>query len=246
MGLREAIIATMILGLPAVAAADAKKPAKAPAKTAKPADAKPAEKPDSAAGDAKSGDADAKADGSAAEPEQQAPPHLVGPKHVELGQQVSIDVPDGMWLFEQREAQEILRSGGNSPKGVLAMVTNPDSSWSMYIEYENSGYVDDSDANDLDADDLLESYRKGTEEQNKTRKQMGQGELAVDGWTEKPHYERAAHHLLWGLVGRNVASGHKSINQFTRILGRNGYLSVNLIDSPENLEAAKKIGRAHV
>src|SRR4051812_30659248 len=109
MGLREAIIATVILGLPVVAAADAKKPAKEPAKAAKkPAgDGKAAEKPDPAADTAKPDDAKAEdADGDAA---GSIPPHVVGPKHVELGQQISIDVPEGMWLFEHEVAQDILR-----------------------------------------------------------------------------------------------------------------------------------------
>ena len=241
MGMREAIIATMFLGLPAVAAADAKKPAKAPAKTAaKPADAKPAEKPDPAApgGDATKPDDSAAADADA-DPDAKRP-HVVGPKHVELGQQVSIDVPEGMWLFEREAAQDILRANGDSPDGVVAMVLKPGSTWGMFIEYSNDGYVDDSDANDLDADDLLESYRSGNEEQNKTRKKMGQPELVLDGWTDKPHYERAAHQLIWALGGHNADSGRKTVNLFTRVLGRNGFLSVDLIDRPENLEAAKQ------
>ena len=235
MGLREAIVATVIMGLPAVAAAEAKKPAKAPAKNAKKAaeEAKPAEKPDPT--DAAKPDPDAEeADDAAAK----MPPHIVGPKHVELGSQASIDLPEGMVLFEKEVTQRILRESGDSPEGSVAMVFKPGSKWRAFIDYEDAGYIDDSDADDLDAKELLESYRSGNTEQNKTRKSMGQPELTIDSWTEDPHYERAAHHLVWGL-GAHDDNG-KVINFITRILGRNGFLSVDLVGSPEGLEAAKK------
>jgi uncharacterized membrane-anchored protein len=237
MGMREAIIATMILGLPAVAAADAKKPAKAPAKTA----AKPAaEKPDPAApgGDAKAGDADAKADGSAAEPEQQMPPHVVGPKHIELGNSASIDLPAGMIMFERAVAQELLRKAGEPADNIIGIIFKPDSTWHVSLGYGDSGYIDDSDADDLDAKELLASYKQGTEEQNKVRKSLGKPELIIDSWSEAPRYEKAAHHLAWGINAHAVDG--KVINFVTRILGRNGFISVTLIDEPERIEASKK------
>ncbi len=239
MGLREATLFTVILGMTAAATAEAR-PAK-PARAAKPpaaekaADAKPAERPDPAAADdaapGKPGDA-------AAEADEQIPPHIVCPQHVDLGDNTSIDVPEGMWLFERAVAQDLLRKGGDPPDGVVAMVVKPGSDWHAFIEYSESGYIDDSDADDLDAGELLDSYKKGTEEQNKTRKTLGKPELIIDSWSEPPRYERASHHLVWGLLAHSTEG--KVINHFTRILGRNGFLAIDLIDAPERLEASKK------
>jgi uncharacterized membrane-anchored protein len=254
MGLRAAISLALIPGVlflgAAVAGADAKHGKAEPAKpdsskaSAKPA-AKPGGKP-AAAPAAERGDpadpADEADDAAAAdEPEagsDRMPPHIVGPKHVELGNGTAIDLPEGMILLERTEAQALLRESGDSPEGVVAMVFKPGSDWHLYVEYADSGYIDDSDAEDLDADDLLESYRTGNKEQNKTRKALGKPELVIDSWTEPPRYDRAAHHLVWGLAAH--ATDGKVVNFFTRILGRNGYLSLDLIAAPEQLEAAKK------
>jgi uncharacterized membrane-anchored protein len=237
MGLREATLFTVILGMTAAATADARPARSAPAKAAKPpaadpkaADAKPAEQP-AAAGDAAPGQpGEAEAD--------TMPPHIVGPKHVDLGDNTSVELPDGMVMFERAVAQDLLRKGGDPPDGVVALVFKPGSDWHALIEYSASGYVDDSDADDLDAGDLLDSYKKGTAEQNKTRKAMGKPELLIDSWSEPPRYERASHHLVWGLLGHSTEG--KVINHFTRILGRNGYLAIDLIDAPDKLEASKK------
>src|SRR5215468_2930921 len=233
MGIREATLVTVILGMTAAATADAR-PAK-PAKAAKPpaADPKAAESP-AAAADAAPG----KPGDAAAEADEQIPPHVVGPRHVDLGNNTSIELPEGMVLFERAVAQDLLRKGGDPPDGVVAMVFKPGSDWHALIEYSASGYIEDSDADDLDAGELLDSYRKGTEEQNKIRKAHGSSELFIDSWSEPPRYERASHHLVWGLAAHDTDG--KVINSFTRILGRNGYLSVDLIDSPERLEASKK------
>lgn len=241
MGLREVISVSVILGMVAVAGADRKPakvgPGKAPASPAErpdppdPADPQDPQDPATAALDTAAPAADT---GDT----EQVPPHIVGPRRVDLGNATAIDLPDEMVLLERAEAQALLRKGGDPADGVVAMVLKPGSTWRVFIEYDDAGYIDDSDADDLDADDLLESYRKGTSEQNTRRKALGNPELVVDSWSEPPRYERAQHQLVWGLAGHSTEG--KFINFFTRILGRNGYLSIDLIDAPERIEASKK------
>lgn len=228
MALREAFFVACVgtLGIVAVAVADSK-PTKQPTKVESP----PAEKPANAPGSENTTTAD-----PPAEPE--LPPHIVGPKLVDLGNNTEIDLPDGMILLERTEAQKLLRQMGNSPEDTVAIVLKPDSEWLIDIDYNGIGYIDDSDAADLDADELLESYREGTRRQNETRKSLGKTELVIDGWSERPRYERAQRHLVWGLAGHDIEG--KVINFFTRILGRNGFLSVNLITAPEHIEASKQ------
>jgi uncharacterized membrane-anchored protein len=105
------------------------------------------------------------------------------------------------------------------------------------IGYDPIGYVTDSDANELDAKDLLESFIKGTAEQNKERVKLGVDELFIDGWSERPRYEKTAHHLVWGLDAHTKDG--KVINFFTNVLGRGGYVSINLIDDADKIEASK-------
>lgn len=242
--MREVISVAVILGMVAVAGADDRpakgEPTAPPGKLAKSmAASPPAESPNPDTADSEAaGPAIEPANNADTDDAQQMTPHIVGPQHVDLGNNTAVDLPQGMVLFERTEAQAMLREGGSSPDGVVAMVLKPDSEWLVVIGYAGVGYIDDSDADELDADELLDSYREGTIEQNKTRKARGIPELVVDSWIEPPRYEQAQHHLVWGLVGHSTDG--KFVNLFTRILGRHGYLSVNLIDAPERIEASKK------
>jgi uncharacterized membrane-anchored protein len=224
------IVAMLALAGTASAADNkAKKPApKTEAKNAK----KPATPPDA---DAAAGSG---SDGSAAEdPEAGLPPHITGPKLVDLGNDTEVEIPAGVILLEKVEAQKIVAKGGDTGENVVAVITKLGASWWIAVEYEGVGYVDDGDADKLDANELLQSYQEGVKQQNERRRTLGEPDMFLDGWSEMPRYEKASHQLVWGLKGHSTNG--VSINYFTRILGRPGYLSIDLIDSPENIEKSK-------
>ncbi|MGE0868408.1 MAG: DUF2167 domain-containing protein [Kofleriaceae bacterium] len=196
--------------------------------------------------DNRAGDEPDAAEAQTGEHQVQWPKHLVGPQLVDLGHNIEFDLPDGVMLLERAEAQEIIRNDGGDAEDVLAVLTTPNSTWIVVIEYDGDlGYITDSDADELDADDLLASYRESTRVQNGRRKEMGLPGLVVDRWSERPRYDRVNHHLVWGLAGHDDAGAH-FINHFTRILGRSGYLSFNLIDDPARIEASKREAAALV
>jgi uncharacterized membrane-anchored protein len=167
-------------------------------------------------------------------------PHVVGPQRVLLGHHAQLDLPTGMNLLEQAQAQDLMRKIGNGTERVIAVVMPPvgsGSTWMIVIGASDVGYVNDDDADELDATSMLEQFKQGTLEQNKKRVAMGVSELFIDGWSERPRYEPATHHLVWGLNAHDSES--KVVNFFTRFLGRLGFLSVNLIDDPATIEASK-------
>ena len=227
MTARLGVTFVALLGLVGSASADKAPPPKAkpaaPAKTAE----KPADKP-----------ADGSAAGSAAEPPPADVPGLVhGPKLVDLGHNMEIDLPAGLLLLERAQAQEMLKKGGDEVENVVAAIGAPDKDWLVILEYQDIGYIDDDDADKLDAGELLQSYKDGTTAQNVNRRASGVPELFVDGWSENPRYEKAKHHLVWGLKAHSTEG--PVVNYFTRILGRGGFLSVNLIDKADKIESAK-------
>lgn len=191
------------------------------------------------------------ADAKPARPE--SPSYVTGPKLVDLGNHTEIDLPAGMILFERAEAQRLLRKAGEPIEGVVAIVRRPDADWSVIVSYSGTGYVNDSTPSTLDAGELLAAYRAGTEAQNERRRAPKLGpemvpelvpELAIDGWAEPPHYDRAQHHLVWGVAAHKA--GRALVNHFTRILGRDGFLSVNLIDAAETMERSRQDVRSIV
>jgi uncharacterized membrane-anchored protein len=168
------------------------------------------------------------------------PPHVRGPKLVDLGHNVEIELPEGLILFERAEAQRIVQQGGGSAENVLGAVIKLDAEWLVVLEFADIGYVNDDDADQLDAGELFAQYQEGTRIQNERRRQLGIPELFLDGWSEMPKYHKAQHQLVWGLRGHTVGEdGGPVINFFTRLLGRHGYLSINLIDAPDRIEQSK-------
>jgi uncharacterized membrane-anchored protein len=167
------------------------------------------------------------------------PPGLVGPRLVDLGNNSEIDLPAGTRLIERAEAQKLLEKGGDDSRNVVALIGKDDASWLVIIDYDGIGFVSDDDADQLQSNELLESYKEGTLHQNEKRRSLGVDELFVDSWSEIPRYDRSKRQLVWG-INAHTSKGEKVINFMTRILGRNGFLSVNLIDTPERIEASKK------
>lgn len=172
-----------------------------------------------------------------------------GPSHVALGHELSLDLPEGFYFLAKKEADEMMRRFGNQDDpSLLGVILRPDSSWIVTVSFDAEGYIKDEDGEKLDADEILSAIREGTEEGNKYRVEHGFKPMHVDGWSEPPRYERKAHHLVWAVKGSD-ADG-TSINYNTRILGRRGYASLNLIDDPEKLaqsklEAATLLGVTH-
>ncbi|HEU4615539.1 MAG TPA: DUF2167 domain-containing protein, partial [Kofleriaceae bacterium] len=187
----------------------------------KQADAKAAKQPaaDDSAAELADPDAEQAAEGADPEltPEEveaSLPPHINGPKLVDLGHDIQIDLPAGMLLLERDEARKMLEKGGDDTQNVLGVVGQLDANWLVVIEYDDVGYVSDTDADKLDSNELLRSYEEGTKQQNARRKTLGVPELFLDGWSELPAYKRLQHHLVWGLKAHSTEG--PVINFFTR------------------------------
>jgi len=228
------LLVLMAVSTPATAE---KEKVKKPAPTKKAEPRPDVEKQVAPAGDESPEGADADQPMTPEEIEATLPPHINGPKLVDLGHNIEIDLPAGMLLLERDEARKMLEKGGDFTENVLGVVGKLDANWLIVIEYDDVGYVSDKDADELDAGELLSQYQEGTKMQNARRRTLGVPELFLDGWSEMPAYKRVEHHLVWGLKAHS--SEGPVINFFTRVLGRHGYMSVNLIDSPDAIEQSK-------
>jgi len=161
-----------------------------------------------------------------------------GPSRVSLGHELTLDLPEGFFFLAKKDADEMMRRFGNQDDpSLLGVVLKPEASWLVTISFDAEGYVKDEDGEKLDADEILKAISDGTEEANKYRVEHGFKAMHVDGWSEPPHYDRKTHHLIWAVSGSD-ADG-TSINYNTRVLGRRGYASLNLIDAPEKLAQSK-------
>lgn len=167
----------------------------------------------------------------------------VGPGTGALGTQASIKLPEGYRFAGADDTRRIMSAMGNPTRGnEMGLVMRDDADWFILFQYQDTGYVKDEEKDKLDADAILESIRKGTEEGNKVRKQNGWGTLTIDGWEIKPAYNPETHNVEWATRARDE-KGNIVINQNMRLLGREGVMSAVLVASPEELATAAPMAR---
>jgi uncharacterized membrane-anchored protein len=106
--------------------------------------------------------------------------------------------------------------------------------WFGILEFSADGYVDDKE--EIDADELLESLKQGTEAANEMRRKNGWSEMKITGWRRAPHYDETTNRLEWAIDADN-SDGTSSTNFNTRILGRRGVTSAVLVTDPAHFEA---------
>ena len=142
------------------------------------------------------------------------------------------------------ETNQLLQMWGNPPDeetqgAILPADVSPFSErgWAVFLSYVDEGHVDDSDANEIDYDDLLKDMKEGTEDSNAARKEAGYPEMHLLKWAEPPRYDAAGKRLYWA---KEISSddGHW-LNYDVRVLGREGVLSMEAVASMDMLQQVR-------
>ena len=176
----------------------------------------------------------------AEEPPQQALSWQVGPGEAKLGDQAVLKLPKGYRFLGGQDTQRLLKQMGNFPSGSelgLITATEEGEQWFMVVRYIDAGYVKDDEAANWDADALMTSIKEGTDEDNKSRQAQGFPPLVIRGWEEKPHYDKTANKVVWAISAQEREA--VGVNYNTLALGRQGYLSMNMVGSLEQLPLLK-------
>jgi uncharacterized membrane-anchored protein len=162
---------------------------------------------------------------------QRAPPRC------DVGHDLSLALPADSQFLAPPDAGKVLEKLGSFHHDNLLGLVAPqaEEDWFVTLRYEDEGYIKDDEA--IDANELLSTVREGVTESNDERVQKGFKALKVDGWSDPPRYDKARHHLVWALEVSDEDG--KSVNFNTRVLGRRGYVSVNLVTAPGKLSEYK-------
>ncbi len=164
-----------------------------------------------------------------------------GPLDGAIGPQAHVQLPEGMLHFGPAGTKRWLEDSENpsSENEVATLLPDPrgDTSWFAIFAFVGEGYVKDDDKNELDADDLLKTLREGTAAGNEERERRGWGTLELVGWEKPPFYDEVTKNLTWATRVRDD-KGNESVNWTTRLLGRRGYMQVDLVVGPDKLQSA--------
>lgn len=172
----------------------------------------------------------------------------VGPVEVTLRDQARLNLPDGYVFIPLPEAERLMKALGNRVNDTFLGLVFPDvrEHWFVVAEYEPSGYIKDDDAKDWNVDELFNNIKEGTEAANEERRAAGFAELDVVGWIERPQYDAQAHRLVWSLSAKARDAARdtpQTINYNTYVLGREGYVSLNLVTDSDAIDSAKEHAR---
>lgn len=168
-----------------------------------------------------------------------------GPSDISLGELAVLHLPSEMAFMPRDQSEAFMKVVGNSTgEGFFGIVVpkNENQYWIMTVNHTAQGYVKDDDARSWNADELLQSIKAGTEEQNKERERLGVAALDILGWIEPPRYDAGAHRLVWSLKGveRGTAlNAPATVNFNTYALGRDGYFELNLITTDDVIDKEK-------
>jgi uncharacterized membrane-anchored protein len=172
---------------------------------------------------------------------------LHGPQEVALGDQAKLSLPEGYGFVPKKEGAAVMELLGNATDEQFIGIVFPDTDakWLASLDYAPTGYIEDGDAKKWDAKEMLEGLQEGTKEANETRRKMGVTPIEVTRWVEVPSYDSPEHRLVWSAEVREVGGNNQdpTINYNTYVLGRQGYISLNLITSSSQIENDKPAAR---
>ncbi|AKG36799.1 DUF2167 domain-containing protein [Paenibacillus durus] len=163
-----------------------------------------------------------------------------GGQPVKLEDMATLDLDPSMVFLNKEDTMQIAKDNNDTPSGdELGSIYPADENqmWEVLFRYEETGHIKDDEKEEINADDILESYKKGTEEANKERPEGTR--IYVTGWDVEPFYDEATHNLTWSMLAEDD-NKEQILNYNVRLLTRTGTISAILISDPEHLNEDKK------
>jgi uncharacterized membrane-anchored protein len=164
-----------------------------------------------------------------------------------VGDQAHVTLAEGDRWLGPEQASHVLEMWGNPPTELVGGLILPanahlfgPSSWAVLVDYTDDGWIDDSDAAEIDYDDLLAEMKENTAADAVERRKAGLDGLTLAGWAEPPHYDAATKVLYWARELESD-SGDSSLNYEVRVLGRGGVLSLNAVADMNDLEKIRPV-----
>lgn len=160
----------------------------------------------------------------------------------------SLNVPEGFKFLDGAQSREVIVDLWENPPGaaesVLGMIfpansTVLDHAYAFVVEYDAMGYVSDSDADDINYDELLTTMKEDDVAENQQRKEAGYGTLDLIGWAAPPYYDKERKVLHWAKELHAEEAEGNTLNYNVRVLGRKGVLVLNAVAGMEALEEVK-------
>lgn len=159
-----------------------------------------------------------------------------------------IKVPEGFKYLDAEQSEYVLTElWGNPASGTTMGMLVPkdkgvldDDAWVFDIEFDEIGYVEDKDAEDIDYAELLTTMKDDMIAGNEERVANGYEKIQLIGWASEPYYDQESKILHWAKEVKFGEAETNTLNYNVRILGRKGVLMLNAIANMESLPEVKQ------
>jgi uncharacterized membrane-anchored protein len=161
-----------------------------------------------------------------------------------LDNQATIQTGSSLRFLNAADTQRLLTEGWGNPldENTLGMILPAEispfdfeKSWAVEISYEDEGYVSDKEANKMNFDTMLKDMQGSIKDANKDRVEAGYQPYELVGWATSPRYDSAGHKLYWAEELKFGEDEYNTLNYNIRVLGRKGYLNLNVIGNMDQL-----------
>ena len=146
-------------------------------------------------------------------------PWRTGPTKGDLGSEAQVAVPGGCMFTGRDGVKQFMdltqNTSSDAERGVVFCqpAAGDDAPWFVVFTYEPSGYVKDDERDELDADKILKTLRRGAAEGNKERASRGWATLTINGWMTRPYYDEATNNLTWATALSASEAGNAALKR---------------------------------
>jgi uncharacterized membrane-anchored protein len=159
----------------------------------------------------------------------------------------TLHVQPGFQFLGHDDARKVLEQyWGNPPDDSVLGLLVPDNarldsdhSWAVVVTYSDEGHISDEDAAKVDYEQVMKDMKEASAEENAARKDAGYTEVEIVGWAQPPRYDAAGKRIYWARELDFSDAQANTLNYDIRVLGREGYLSMNAVADVADLEMVK-------
>jgi uncharacterized membrane-anchored protein len=160
----------------------------------------------------------------------------------------TLNVPKGFKFLDGPQTQKVLKDLWGNPEDTTILgsilpenknVLDSDC-WMFVINYVEDGFVKDTDADDINYDDLLKDMKEEIMASNSERTTQGFSSIQLVGWASKPFYDKNLKVLHWAKELKFDKDETNTLNYDLRVLGRKGMYNVSAVAGMAQLSDVKK------
>jgi uncharacterized membrane-anchored protein len=160
----------------------------------------------------------------------------------------TLNIPAGFKFLNAEQSARVLVDHWGNPdaNGTLGMIF-PESDgvlseggFAFVVSYEEMGFVEDGDADDIDYDEMMTGFQNDDVADNEQRAKLDFPPVYTIGWAAPPFYDKDKKVLHWAKELQFGDSAEvNTLNYNVRVLGRKGVLQLNAVSTMDELENVK-------